>query len=118
MIDLNVIKVPFREKLTAAGDSAAAVFVYSKPIKPGILRNLTHVSAENLSNDFTKIRIGISNLGQLFYLDELQTVVANELCVSVNDLLLFEGDRFFAEFTGTTTGDLLVLVSIGWEIEA
>ena len=43
------------------------------------------------------------------------TLAANELAVSKSDILLGEGDVFFAELTGTTDGDILVMTCVGWE---
>ena len=78
------------------------------------LRVLTHVTVENKSSSYTKVRLAIDAGGVIHYLDELITVAANELVVSRSDILLVEGDSFYAELTGTVTADKLVMTCIGW----
>lgn len=79
------------------------------------LRVLTHVTVENQTLAYTKCRIGINNGGNDHYLDELQTIAANELAVSKSDILLGEGDVFFAELTGTVENQVLIMTCVGWE---
>lgn len=80
------------------------------------LRVLTHVTVEDKTSAYTKCRLGISTLGRDHYLDELQTIAAEELAVERSDILLGEGDIFFAELTGATADDELVMTAIGWEL--
>lgn len=79
------------------------------------LRVLTHVTVENKTLAYTKCRLGINNGGNDHYLDELTDPAADELAVSRSDILLGEGDVFFAELTGTVENQLLVMTCIGWE---
>lgn len=104
----------YRRVKTAEGLTASVVRLALKPIKPKTLRVLTHVTVEDLTTAFTKVRLGIIASGRYYYLDESTTVAQNELIVSRTDLLLLEGDVFFAEFTGTTTGDNLEMTCFGW----
>jgi len=105
----------FRETMIEAGVTAQSVALLLDPVPPKTLRVLTHVTIEDETTAFTKVRLGILNAGVTFYVDELKAVLANELCVSRSDILLGEGDRFFAQLTGTTTGDLIKMVAIGWD---
>lgn len=115
LLDVNKFELLYRH--TAQGDGLSGSVVYLKllPVKPGRVRVLTHVTVENRTTDYTKCRLGISRGALLYYLDELQDIEANELAVSRSDILLGEGDYFFAELTGTTTGDVLVMTCAGWE---
>jgi len=113
--DLDNFHRLYRVKKKETGNSAAAVRIALKPVAAKTVRVLTHVAAESQGFDFTKIRLGINNSGTDYYLDELQTVVADELCVSRSDILLGEGDSFFVEFTGTDDDALLVMTCNGWE---
>jgi len=79
------------------------------------LRMLTHVTVENQTLAYTKCRLGISNSGNDHYLDELTDPAAGELAVSRSDVLLGEGDVFFAELTGTVENQLLTMTCVGWE---
>ena len=79
------------------------------------LRLLTHVTLVNESNDGTKDRIGINAGSRDHYLDEITDPLTDELIVSRSDILLGEGDSFFAELTGTQNGDVLVMTCAGWE---
>lgn len=76
---------------------------------------LTHVTVKNKTNAYTKCRLGINNGGNDHYLDELEAIAANELAVSISDILLGEGDVFFAELTGATENDVLIMTCVGWE---
>ena len=76
---------------------------------------LTHVTVENRTGTRTKDRIGINNGGRDHYLDEILDPAQNELIVSRSDILLGEGDYFFAEFTDTQNGDELVMTCVGWQ---
>lgn len=115
LLDLNKFNRLYRRTLTRSGVSAATVYLKLSPIAPGIIRVLTHVTVENQTDTTTKSRLGIDNGGILHYLDELQTMTAGELAVSRSDILLGEGDRFFAELTGTHDVDKLVMTCCGWE---
>ena len=79
------------------------------------LRVLTHVTVENQTLAYTKCRLGINNSGNDHYLDELTDPAAAELAVSRSDILLGEGDVFFAELTDTVEDQILVMTCIGWE---
>lgn len=116
-MNLNDFTRLYRRKKKGLGVTGSLVRIDLKPVSAKTLRVLSHVTAENVTNAFTKIRLGVHNRGEDYYLDELTTVVANELCVSRSDILLGDGDRFFAEFTGSTTGDVLVLTVYGFEQE-
>jgi len=107
----------FRETRLGVGVTGQAVTIKLDRIKPRRCRTLTHVTVENRTNDYPKCRIGIERAGRNHYLDELTVIVADELAVSRSDILLGEGDVFFAELTGTTTGDNLVMTCIGWELD-
>lgn len=104
----------YRQKQTAQGITGSLVRITLKPVKPGWTRVLNHVTVENSVTAFTKVRIGLRNGGVDYYLDELANPSADELIAGKTLILLGEGDYFFAEFTGTTTGDDLVMVAIGW----
>lgn len=106
---------PYRRTVRLTSDGSATVRLVLSRVKAKKLRVLTHVTVENLTNDYTKCRLGIDAIKTDHYLDELQTVVANELAVSRSDIILGEGDVFFAELTGTTSGDLLKMTCVGWE---
>jgi len=80
-----------------------------------IVRVLTHVTVEHKTVGNVDIRLGINAGGRNHYLDELTTVVANELAVSRSDIILGEGDVFFAQLTGATAGEELVMSCVGWE---
>ena len=79
------------------------------------LRVLTHVTVENTESAYDKVRLGIENLGNVFYLDELSDPAENELAVSRSDILLGEGDVFFAECAGCGEDEPLIMTVSGWE---
>lgn len=107
----------FRETKTGAGLTGSVVRIRLGPVKVRRILTITHASVENLTSDYTKCRLGVSSGDRDHYIDELQNIAADELAVSRSDTLLGEGDYFFAELTGTVTGDDLVLTAIGWEAD-
>jgi len=116
MHNINEFDRLYRRTVRQKSDGAATVRLELNRIKAKTLRVLTHVSVENTTSDYTKSRLGINASGNIHYIDELQTIEANELAVSRSDILLGEGDIFFAELTGTTASDELKMNCIGWEI--
>ena len=115
LLDMNKFERLYRRKMKALGLTASTVYIKLKPVAAGKIRVLTHVTVENTGNDYTKVRLGIDNGGVLYYLDELASPTADELAVARSDVLLGEGDRFFAELIGTTTGNELIMTCCGWE---
>jgi len=115
-MNINDFSRLFRRKIRKTSDGSATVRLELNRIKAKTLRVLTHVTVENETTAYTKCRLGINSGSRDHYLDELTTVAAEELAVSRSDTLLGEGDYFFAELTGTTAGDRLVMVCVGWEL--
>lgn len=105
----------FRRTVRETSDGSATVRLKLDRIRARQLRCLTHVTVENESSGYTLCRLGIDANGVDHYLDELTTIAADELAVSRGDIILGEGDVFFAELTGTTPEDMLVMTCIGWE---
>ena len=117
MPNINEFTRLYRRTKRKLGVTGSAVRIELSRIKPRVVRVLSHVSVENKTSAYTKARLGICSGGLDHYLDELQTIAAAELAVSRSDIILGEGDIFFAELTGTTTGDTLVMTCVGWEGE-
>lgn len=105
----------YRRTIRSAGITGQVVTIQTDPLEPDIIRVLTHVTLENKTNSYTKARLLILHGGLEHYLDELTSIAAGELAVSRSDILLGQGDRFAAELTGTTTGDVLIFTLIGWD---
>jgi hypothetical protein len=104
----------YRRTVHAAGLTGSVVNIKLARVPPRTILVLTHVTIEDLTTLYTKVRLAINSSGVIHYIDELQTVAAAELIVSRSEILLGEGDVFFAELTGTTTGDVLKLTAVGW----
>jgi len=117
MLTINSFSRLYRRTRRGAGVTGSAVRIESSRIKPNRVRVLSHVTVENETSAYTKCRLGIDNGGIYYYLDELQTIAAEELVISRSDIILGQGDVFFAEFTGTTDGDPLIMTCVGWEID-
>ena len=81
------------------------------------IRVITHVTVENTESAYDNVRIGIDAGGDIFYLDELSDPAEDELAVSRSDILLGEGDVFFAELTGCGEDEPIILTVIGWEVD-
>jgi hypothetical protein len=113
LLNINDFSRLYRRTKRGDGLTGSTVYIKLNPVAPGQIRVLSHVTVEDQTTAFTKCRLGINNGGVLHYLDELQTIAADELAVSRSDILLGEGDTFFAELTGTTTGDVLVMTCLG-----
>lgn len=105
----------YRRTKRAAGLTGSVVRISLGRVSTKTLLVLTHVTVENQTSPYTKVRLGINSGGVIHYIDELITVAADELVVSRSDILLGEGDVFFTELTGTTTGDVLIFTAIGWK---
>lgn len=115
MPNLYNFKALYRRTKRGLGLTGSPVRLKLSRIGPAKVRVLSHVTVENRTTAYTKCRLGINNGGNDHYLDELTVITADELAVSRSDIILGEGDIFFAELTGTTTDDILLLTCIGWE---
>jgi len=104
----------YRRHKTGTGETGTVFRFRLGPIAAKTVRVLTHVTVENRTSGYTKCRLGINAGGKDHYLEELQNIAAEELAVSHSDVLLGEGDYFFADLTGVITGDSLVFTAIGW----
>lgn len=116
MPNINEFDRLFRETITRKSDGSTNYRLRLARVQTKRIRVLTHVTVENRTHAYTKARLGIKSGARDHYLDELQTIDADELAVSRTDIILGEGDEFFAELTGTTTDDELILTCIGWEL--
>jgi len=105
----------YRRTVKEVAGSADPHYIKLDKVDAQQLRVLSHVTVEDKTTGYTKLRIGIDNGGVIHYLDELETIAADELAVARSDVQLGEGDVFFAELTGINSGDELVLTCIGWE---
>ena len=115
--NLNDYHRLFRRTETAIGLTTSLVKISLGRIRARKIRVLSHVTVENKTSSYTKCRLAIDHYSGIHYLDELQTISQYELAVSRSDILLGEGDIFFAELTGTTTGDELIMTCIGSELD-
>lgn len=115
MLNILAFDRLYRRRKTGAGLTGSVVRISLGQIGPKKLRVLTNVSVENETSAYTKLRLGIKNAGLEMYLEEQDTVAAGELVTSRSDVLLTEGDSFFVDLTGTTTGDHLVFFCQGWD---
>ena len=106
----------YRRKVIGSGSTGETIRLDLDPVKPKTLRVLTHVTVENTLNDYTRVRLGIENRGQVHYLDELSSPAKEELAVSRSDILLGEVDVFFAQCVLTAANNTLEMNAIGWEI--
>lgn len=116
-MNINDFSRLYRRTVTGVGVTNGTVRLKLNRIKAQKIRTLTHVTVENQTLAYDKCRLGIDASGRDHFLDELTTIAADELAVSRSDILLGEGDVFFAELTGTDTGDVLIMTCIGWELD-
>lgn len=101
----------------ASGVSGVVVDLSLFPVDPSRIRVLTHITVENRSNNFDKLRLKIKHLSLIYYLDEITNPLENELIVSRSEIVLGESDILQAECTGTIDNDILVLTALGWEMK-
>jgi len=107
----------YRRKIRATGATGQVVRIETKPLTSGKIRVLSHVTVENETTAYDLLRIGIVNLGEVYPLDELTAPGIAELAVCHEDHVMGDGDSFFADLTGTTDDDVLVMVVSGWEMK-
>lgn len=107
----------YRRRVTGVGVSGSAVRLCLRRIGAKRVRVLTHVTVENTEDNYDLVRLGIKAGALDHYLDELQNPTEDELAVSRSDIILGEGDVFFAELTGTGDDNPLIMCCVGWEID-
>lgn len=114
-MNINDFTQLFRRTVNKVSDNATTFRLKLDRVEARKVRVLSHVTVENKTSAYTKCRLGIDAGGRDHYLDELQTMAAEELAVNKADIILGEGDIFFAELSGTTVDDILVMTCVGWE---
>lgn len=114
-MNINDFTQIYRQTIKSKSDGSTTVRLNLDRVDPKKIRVLSHVTVENKSSGYTKCRLGINASSRIHYVDELQTIAAKELAVSRSDIVLGEGDVFFAEMTDTGDGNVLVMTCIGWE---
>jgi dihydrofolate reductase len=114
-MNINDFTQLYRRTVNAKSNNATTFRLKLDRVDAGKVRTLSHVTVENETTAYDKCRLGIDAGGRDHYLDELATIAANELAVSRSDIILGEGDVFFAELSGTTVDDVCIMTCIGWE---
>ena len=114
--NINDFDQLFRRTITQKADDADPYYLKLDRVNPRQIRVLTHVTVENQTDGYDKCRLGIDSGGRLHYLDELSNPLVNELAVSRSDIILGEGDVFFAELAGGIENDLVTMTCVGWEL--
>lgn len=115
LLNINNFNRLYRRTIKRVGVTGTTEYLKLNRVPAGKVRVLSHVTVENLTTALTKCRLGIDHSGVIHYLDEIQTVAIAELLVSRSDILLGEGDRFFAELTGTIVNATLIMTCVGWD---
>jgi len=116
MMNVNEFNLLYREQITAVGITDSNVSLKTDRVSSGKIRVLTHVSIENKTSAYTECRLSIDNGATSFVLDQAIFPEASEVLIHPKDIMLGEGDILKATLTGTTTGDVLKLHAIGWEM--
>jgi len=117
MPNINEFDRLYRRTITEKAGAADPHRIKLDRVGARQVRVLTHVTVENQTLAYTKCRLGIDSGGRDHYLDELTSIAANELAVSRSDIILGEGDVFFAELTGVAADESLIMTCVGWELD-
>lgn len=116
MMNVDEFDLLYRERQTAVGITGTNITMKAERVRPGRIRVLTHVSIENKTSAYTECRLSIYNGATGFTVDQAIFPDKEELLVHPKDILLGEGDVLRATLTGTTTGDVIEMHLIGWEM--
>jgi len=116
-MNVNNFDLLYRERKNALGVSGSSVIIETDRVDPGRIRVITHLSVENKTSSYTKFRLSVWDGAVDFEIDEAIYPSAGELLVHSKDIILGEGDILRATLTGTSTGDLIELHAIGWEMQ-
>lgn len=114
-MDIFTFDSLYHRLITKQGVTDSVVNLDLDRTPPGKVRVLSHISAENKDSAFTLLRYFIYDGFIEHPIDEAIHPSKDELCIHNNMLVLGEGEILRAAFTGTTTGDDLILYVLGWE---
>jgi len=117
MPNLNDFDRLYRRTITEKAGPADPYYLMLDMVPPRRVRVLTHVTVENKTDGYDTCRLGFDSRGRLHYLDELTTPLVTELAVSRSDIILREGDVFFAELQGGIDNHVVVMTCVGWELD-
>jgi len=113
--NINDFNRLYRRTIKEKANGTDPIRLELEKVPPRVLRVLSHVTVENKGDAYDICRLGIQTAARRHYLDELLLVAADELAVSRSDIILGEGDVFFAELTGADAPGELVMTCVGWE---
>ena len=116
-MNVNNFDLLYRERKTAAGITGSTLTIQAARVDPGRIRVITHVSIENKTSAYTKCRLSVYNGATDFEIDEAIFPDEDELLIHPKDIVLGEGDILRARLTGTTTGDIVEMHIVGWEMK-
>lgn len=102
-------KIPYVRELEGTSDSITATYILGDVVKSGQWLFLEHSAEENLTTNFTSLRIGQGrDPSDVHWWEEHLNCVAGQLYWMDKPLLFIpEGHRFICLFVGTTLGDHL-----------
>jgi len=115
-MNINDFDSLYRERVTALGVTGESITLQLAKVDPGRIRVITHLAIENKTSAYTLFRLSIYDGAIEFFLDEAITPSEDELLVHPKDVVQGESDIVRATLTGTTTGDLIEMHAIGWEM--
>lgn len=107
----------YKRRLTGTGLTGSTVYLSLDRVDAKRIRTLSHITVENKTLPFTKLRLSIYDGTIDHYIAEFSNPLNDQLLVHEHDVVLGEADILRAIFTGTTTGDILEMLAIGWEQE-
>ncbi len=107
----------FRRDFTLISSGAAIQNVYGVTVKPSLVHEYTLLSIENLSNGYTKLRVGVDAAGSFNNYFEHDDPQAGLLYWTPRELKVFEHERLQFQITGAGAGDILKIYLQAFKVE-
>jgi len=107
----------YRKRLKKVSGGATDEDVKDDPVKPGRIHVIQHVSMCDEDNAFTKLKLGIQRHGYVHWKFNEDYPAADQWIEFDKELWLHEGEVLLARFTGTTSGDKLLVHVDGYWIK-
>lgn len=111
------MKDDYKEEIPEVSDGSTNIDIVSERVERGERIVIQRLSCENETTAFTSLRLGIGGHGNPMWYIEHKSPAAATLYWDDEPIHLVAGEFLIARFTGTTNGDQLRLVLIGYREE-
>ena len=104
----------FRKKIELVSTGAASESLYDIIVDSGLIYIYTHISVENLTSAYSKLRIGVDSVSEFQQHEEEISPAAGRVYWTKSDIYVFPVERLQVVVSGCSAGDKLEVLAQGY----